>query len=135
MAPSAAVSQSRPGEAAPTEAAPTEAAVVAPCHDTPVLVMDGRVVERRYLDLRSALPGVDLHFAVKADPAAAVLRVLAGLGCRWDVASPGEIDAALDVVALCCLVGSALATGALRQDRGRHAVPGRGRHARRAAAG
>jgi ornithine decarboxylase len=38
---------------------------------------------------------VHLHFAVKANPAAAVLRVLARLGCRWDVASPGEIDAAL----------------------------------------
>jgi ornithine decarboxylase len=69
--------------------------VVTPGHDTPVLVMDGRLVERRYLDLRSALPGVDLHFAVKANPAAAVLEVLARLGCRWDVASPGEIDAVL----------------------------------------
>jgi MFS family permease len=36
-------------------------------------------------------------------------------------------DTAIVVVAGCCLVGSALATGALRHGRGRHAVPGRGR--------
>ena len=45
-------------------------------------------------------------------------------------------DTAIVVVAGCCLVGSALATGALRHGRGRHAVPGRsrGRHASRAMA-
>ena len=66
-----------------------------PQHDTPVLVMDTNVVRQRYLALRATLPAVHLHFAVKANPAPAVLRVLAQLGCRWDVASPGEIDAAL----------------------------------------
>jgi len=86
MAPSAAVSQSHPGEAV---ASP-------PRHDTPVLVLNTAVVAQRYVELRSALPGVDLHFAVKANPAPVVLQVLARLGCRWDVASPGEIDAALE---------------------------------------
>jgi len=43
-------------------------------------------------------------------------------------------DTAIVVVAGSCLVGSALATGALRHGRGRHDVPGRGRgrHARQA---
>ena len=61
MAPSAAAGRSRPGEAV----------AVAPCHDTPALTMNGRVIEQRCVDLRSALPGVALHFAVEANPAAA----------------------------------------------------------------
>lgn len=64
---------------------------------TPVLRIDCRTVRARYLSLARALPGVDLHYAVKANPAAEVLRTLADLGARWDVASPGEIDAALAV--------------------------------------
>jgi ornithine decarboxylase len=67
----------------------------APRHDTPVLLVDTAVVQRLYLDLSRALPGVRLHYAVKANPARRVLRALAELGCRWDVASPGEIDAVL----------------------------------------
>lgn len=69
--------------------------LVAPLHETPVLLVDTAVVGRRYRSLSAALPGVRLHFAVKANPAPPVLRALAALGCRWDVASPGEIDAVL----------------------------------------
>lgn len=67
----------------------------APQHATPVLLVDTHVVRSRYRALRDALPGIHLHFAVKANPAPAVLRSLAAIGCRWDVASPGEIDAVL----------------------------------------
>ena len=69
----------------------------APVHQTPVLLVDASVVAQRYRELADALPGVDLHYAVKANPAPEVLRRLAALGCRWDVASPGEIDAVLAV--------------------------------------
>ena len=69
----------------------------APRHVTPVLRVDTMVVRRRYRELSRALAGINLYYAVKANPAAAVLRSLAGLGCRWDVASPGEIDAVLAV--------------------------------------
>jgi ornithine decarboxylase len=55
------------------------------------------VVAERYAELRAALPGVALHYAVKANPAREVLEVLAGLGCRFDVASPGEVAAVLAV--------------------------------------
>lgn len=68
-----------------------------PLHATPVLRMDTGIVERRYLELARALPGVALHYAIKANPSAAVLRTLIGLGCRWDVASPGEVDSVLAV--------------------------------------
>jgi ornithine decarboxylase len=64
---------------------------------TPLLRVDLCVVDRLYTDLREALPGVRLHYAVKANPAGPVLRTLAGRGARWDVASPGEIDVALAV--------------------------------------
>jgi ornithine decarboxylase len=68
---------------------------LAPTHVTPVLRVDTRLVERRYVTLSCALPDVHLHYAVKANPAPQVLRTLQALGCRWDVASPGEIDAVL----------------------------------------
>lgn len=67
-----------------------------PC-ETPVLLVDVAIVARRYLELSAALPGMHLYFAVKANPDPIILRTLAGLGSRWDVASPGEIDAVLAV--------------------------------------
>lgn len=68
-----------------------------PVHETPVLLVDVDVVAQRYLELAGALPGVHLHYAVKANPAPPVLQALAARGCRWDVASPGEVDAVLAV--------------------------------------
>lgn len=64
---------------------------------TPLLTVDLEVVARAYDGLRHALPGVNVHYAVKANPDPAVLATLAAQGCRWDVASPGEIDAVLAV--------------------------------------
>lgn len=63
--------------------------------ETPCLVVDLAVVARRYHELAAALPGVDLYYAVKANPAQPVLCLLAELGCWFDVASPAEIDACL----------------------------------------
>ena len=64
---------------------------------TPVLMVDTELVRLRYQVLRDALPGVALHYAVKANPAPQVLTTLLELGCRWDIASPGEIDAVRDI--------------------------------------
>jgi ornithine decarboxylase len=63
---------------------------------TPFLVVDLDVVAARYRALAAALPQVDLHYAVKANPAPEVLRTLRGLGAFFDVASPAEIVASLD---------------------------------------
>jgi diaminopimelate decarboxylase len=41
---------------------------------TPMLYLDTGVVARRYRELADALPGVRLHYAVKANPAPAPLR-------------------------------------------------------------
>lgn len=62
---------------------------------TPFLVVDLDLVETAYRDLTSALPGVEVLYAVKANPAAEVLGRLADLGSSFDVASPGEIERCL----------------------------------------
>ena len=62
---------------------------------TPHLELDPVVVERRYHALSAALPGAELHYAVKANPHPAVLEALAGCGSRFDVATPAEVRAAL----------------------------------------
>ena len=61
-------------------------------HGTPLLVLDCAELAQRYGALATALPGVDLYYAVKALPEPAVIRTLAGLGAGFDVASAGEID-------------------------------------------
>jgi len=64
--------------------------------ETPFLAVDLDIVAEHYLALRSTFPGVDVYFAAKALPEPPVLRTLADLGCRFDVASPAEIDLCLD---------------------------------------
>lgn len=61
-----------------------------PAGHTPRLIMDLGVVEARHHELRALFPDALIHYAVKANPAGPVLRRLAGLGCRFDVASDGE---------------------------------------------
>lgn len=62
---------------------------------TPFVVVDLGVVASRYDDLAAALPGVELCYAVKANPGEAVVARLAEHGSSFDVASPGEIDLVL----------------------------------------
>lgn len=62
---------------------------------TPCLHVDTDVVAATYAALGAALPGVRLHYAVKANPAPEVLGRLQHAGCAWDVASPGEIHQVL----------------------------------------
>lgn len=62
---------------------------------TPFVVVDLSIVASRYDDLAAALPGVELCYAVKANPGAAVVERLVERGSSFDVASPGEIDLVL----------------------------------------
>lgn len=63
---------------------------------TPLYVYDLDVVERRVAGLRAALPpAFDVAFALKANPALAVVAHLAGLGVGADVASGGELETAV----------------------------------------
>jgi ornithine decarboxylase len=67
-----------------------------PSAPTPRLELSVGTAVRRYLGLASALPGTAIHYAVKANPHPVLLRALAQAGCRFDVASPAEVRAALE---------------------------------------
>ncbi|MQA06975.1 MAG: ornithine decarboxylase [Pseudonocardiaceae bacterium] len=62
---------------------------------TPCLVVDLDTVLARYHEVRGRLPGGTVYYAVKANPAPEVIRVLAETGAQFDVASTGEIDLCL----------------------------------------
>ena len=66
-----------------------------PTRATPYLDLDVPHAVAAYRRLAAALPGTALHYAVKANPEPALLAALAEAGCRFDVASPAEITAAL----------------------------------------
>ena len=61
---------------------------------TPYLELDISAAVRRYLQLADLFPGVGIHYAVKANPYQRLLTALSQVGCRFDVASPVEVDAA-----------------------------------------
>jgi ornithine decarboxylase len=60
-------------------------------HGSPLLLVDCDVVRRQYRALRAALPGVDLHYALKPLPERAVVEVLHEEGAWFDLATTGEV--------------------------------------------
>ena len=56
---------------------------------TPYLTIDLGRVRENFQILRSALPAAEIRYAVKANPAGPILRLLAGEGAAFDVASAG----------------------------------------------
>lgn len=72
-------------------------ALVARAGQTPFYAYDSALIRQRVAELRSVLPAqVQLHYAIKANPMPAVVRLLAGLVDGLDVASAGELRLALD---------------------------------------
>lgn len=64
--------------------------------DTPLFVYDFTLIARRIAALRDALPhGVALHYAMKANPLAALVAAMVPLVDGIDVASEGEMQRAL----------------------------------------
>ncbi|MBX7450746.1 type III PLP-dependent enzyme [Mycolicibacterium sp. 3033] len=61
-------------------------------HGTPLLVLEPHLVARRLRELQRALPGFDVHYAVKALPHPVVLSTVAICGGGFDVATRGEVD-------------------------------------------
>jgi ornithine decarboxylase len=59
---------------------------------SPLLVVDCEQVRRQYRALRSALPGVDLHYALKPLPHASVVATLRDEGAFFDLATTGEVE-------------------------------------------
>ncbi|HVV92155.1 MAG TPA: type III PLP-dependent enzyme [Hyphomicrobiales bacterium] len=63
--------------------------------DGPCLVVDRDIVRDNYLAFAKALPDTRVFYAVKANPAPEILRLLAELGSCFDTASVAEIEMAL----------------------------------------
>ena len=61
-------------------------------YGSPLFVIDCDILRRQYRALQNALPGVDLHYALKPLPHAIVVRVLAREGSWFDLATNGEVD-------------------------------------------
>jgi ornithine decarboxylase len=62
---------------------------------TPFVVIDLETVRQRCTALQALLPRAHLYYAVKANPAGAVISALARLGVGFELASTGEIDRCL----------------------------------------
>ena len=65
--------------------------------DTPLFVYDMAIVAARIARFRAAMPAIDLHYAIKANPHADLLAVIAPMVDGLDVASSGELAKALAV--------------------------------------
>ena len=63
---------------------------------TPCLVVDLDIIAKAYDTLRRYLPIASVYYAVKANPAAEIVAMLAKKGSNFDVASPAEISLCLD---------------------------------------
>ena len=59
---------------------------------SPLFVIDAERIRRQYRALAAALPGVDLHYALKPLPIAAVITTLQREGAFFDLATNGEVD-------------------------------------------
>lgn len=71
-------------------------ALVTQAGDTPLFVYDLALVDAKIAMFRAAFPGVDLHYAMKANPYPPLLRHIAKKVDSLDIASAGEMDIALE---------------------------------------
>src|SRR5476649_949980 len=63
--------------------------------DGPCLVVDLDVVRDNYVAFAKVLPDTKVYYAVKANPAPEILKMLVALGSNFDVASISETEAVL----------------------------------------
>jgi ornithine decarboxylase len=61
-------------------------------YGSPLFIIDMDRVRTQYEALKAALPGVDLHYALKPLPHASVVAALRDAGASFDLASSGEIE-------------------------------------------
>ncbi len=64
-------------------------------HGTPIYIVSREKIRRNFRRLDRALPAVKFYYAVKANPCPEILQTLHREGCGFDVASQGEILAAV----------------------------------------
>ncbi|MGH8678934.1 MAG: type III PLP-dependent enzyme [Burkholderiales bacterium] len=58
----------------------------------PFLLIDPQIIREKYRRFRAAMPRVHAHYAVKANPDARVVRILADEGAGFEIASTAELD-------------------------------------------
>ena len=61
-------------------------------YGSPLFVIDAERVRRQYRRLAAALPGVDLHYALKPLPHSSVITTLLAEGAYFDLATNGEVE-------------------------------------------
>lgn len=61
-------------------------------YGSPLFIIDAERVRRQYRRLAAALPGVDLHYALKSLPHSSVIKTLAAEGAFFDLATNGEVE-------------------------------------------
>jgi ornithine decarboxylase len=61
-------------------------------YGSPLFVIDVERVRRQYRRLAAALPGVDLHYALKPLPHSSVINTLHAEGAFFDLATNGEVE-------------------------------------------
>lgn len=92
MKPMGAIPAAYLGSATLTIAGRTAEAWIAEAGDTPLFVYDFGMVAARIARLRAAMPaGLGIHYAVKANPFAPLVRAIAPLVDGIDIASGGEL--------------------------------------------
>jgi diaminopimelate decarboxylase len=70
-------------------------ALIAEAGDTPLFVYDAALIEARVARFRSSFPGIDLHYAIKANSYQPLLEIISNIVDGLDVASGGETAIAL----------------------------------------
>jgi len=61
-------------------------------YGSPLFIIDAERVRRQYRRLAAALPGVELHYALKPLPHSSVITTLNAEGASFDLATNGEVD-------------------------------------------
>src|SRR6202453_2980796 len=61
-------------------------------YGSPLFIIDAERVRRQYRRLAAALPGVDLHYALKPLPHSSLITTLMGEGAFFDLATNGEVE-------------------------------------------
>jgi len=61
-------------------------------YGSPLLIIDAERVREQYRRLAAALPGVDLHYALKPLPHFSIIQILNQEGACFDLATSGEVE-------------------------------------------
>ena len=64
---------------------------------TPSLLMDKRLVKSKYEEFRAHFGQARVYYAVKCNPHPAIVKLLNGLGCDFEISSLGELEQLLSM--------------------------------------